>query len=442
MKRSEKNKENKRTKDNIRKKSKITPLVILVCVAVAAIFVFSLINANIDSGKIVDTEIAKRYTYKENITSSSDIVRNETLLTYDGSKVLYYTVQDGDIVSAGSEVALVFANETDALNYNRINEINKQISILEDLNTSYENVNTDFSAVDKQIELNLKNIISAVNSNSPSQIDVCSDNLVYSINQRQVITGAVTSFDEQISLLKSEASTYQKQGGSYTDAIKANSGGYFVASADGYEGLIDYDKVTELTVEDLKDELKPQSVSDNTIGKIVSGLNWYVVCKLSADDALTLSHSNVYPTLTFPNTTVTDIPATLVALNQTSKQAEAVAVFRCNYMNTPISHLRNETVQITVNAYTGLRISKTAIHDDYVEVAGSETSEKQRVQGVYVRHGNQLDFKEVSILYAGSDFVIIDEEPAEGVLISGETVKLNDEVVIKGDDLFEGKDVQ
>ena len=110
-------------------------------------------------------------------------------------------------------------------------------------------------------------------------------------------------------------------------------------------------------------------------------------------------------------------------------------------MNSPISHLRNETVQITVNSYTGLRISKSAIHDGNVEVADG-SGEIQRVQGVYVRHGSQLEFKEVSIMYAGPDFVIIDETPDEGILVSGETLKLNDEVVIKGEDLFEGKNVQ
>lgn len=429
-------------RQNSKKKNKITTALVISIVIVVAVFVFAVINANINTGNIVDTEIAKRYTFNENITASANVVRKESLLSYDGSKVLYYTVNDGDIVSAGSEVALVFANETDALNYNRISEINKQIQILEELNTSHENVNTDFSAVDKQIELNLKNMISAVNSNSPIDISTSGNNLVYSINQRQIITGAVSGFDEQIAVLKEEARNYQQNGGTYTDAIKSELGGYFVASADGYEGLIDYDTVAELTLDDLQTELNPKEVSENTIGKIVSGLNWYVVCKLSADDALTLSHSNVYPTLTFPNTTCKDIPAELVALNQTSKQADAVAVFRCNYMNTPISHLRNETVQITVNSYTGLRISKDALHDDYVVPYGDDGSELKKVQGVYVKHGSQLEFKEVSILYAGSDFVIINETPEEGVLISGETLKLNDEVVIGGDDLFEGKDVQ
>lgn len=427
------------------KKSILKRIFFIAVIAVILVyFGVMLFRGRIATDDMIDTEIATRYSYSENITTDSTIVRNESLLTYNGSKVLYYTVNDGDIVSVDSEVALVFANESDALNYNRINDISKQIEILESLNTSNSNIQTDFSAIDKQIELNLKNMITAVNTHTPSKIISSGDNLVYSINQRQIITGEVENFDEQIAKLNSELKQYQQSGGTYTDVIKTNASGYFVASADGYENVFDYDKVTELTVEDLSAEHKPQAVSEGTIGKIVSGLNWYVVCKLSADEALTLSHSNQSIYLTFPNTTCTDIPATLVALNQTSKQSDAVAVFRCNYMNTPISHLRNERVQISVNAYSGIRISKEALHDDYIEITGDDNStvSKEKVQGVYVLHGNELEFKEVSILFAGPDFLILDENPDSATLVSGETVKLNDEIVVKGEDLYDGKDVK
>ncbi len=413
----------------------------LICIALVGYFIFALVNANIDTSSVIDTEIAKRYSYNETITTPSFIVRNETLLSYNGSKVLYYTVNDGDIVPAGDEVALVFANETDALNFNKLNEINSQIEILKGLNTSHENVKTDFSAVDKQIELNLRNLIYAVNSNAPSQISSSGDSLIYSINQRQIITGAVTNFDKQISALESQAQRYINEGCNYTNVVTTDVGGYFVASADGYESSYDYNSVTELTVDTFSVDVKSKTVSDDVIGKIVSGLNWYVVCELSADDAITLSHSNTSTMLTFPSTTCSELPATLVALNQESKQSEAVAVFRCNYMNTPISHLRNETVQITVNTFNGLRISKSALHDEYVEVKDSDIGEKKKVQGVYVVHGSELVFKEVSIIYAGADFVIIDENPDEGTLVSEETLKLNDEVVISGEDLYVGKKV-
>lgn len=425
------------------KKYKKAFLAILLII-VLGVFVFAFIDLNITSGENVDVEVANRYTYNEVINADCIVVRNEQLLEYSGSKVLYYTADDGDIVGAGSQVAYVFANETDALNYNRLTEINKQISTLESLNTSYTDVKTDYSAVDKLIELNINNIISAVNSNSTSEISKCADDLVYSVNQRQIITGKVTDFDSQIEALKAEASKYKQSGNMYTDIITPGAGGYFVASADGYENCYDYDKISELTVDDFTLDIKPKKVSEDTIGKIVSGLNWYVVCKLDADQALTLSHANTSSSITFANTTCKNIPATLVALNQESRQSDAVAVFRCNYMNTPISHLRIETAQITVNTHSGLRVSKSALHDDFVELDTPDSSgnNKKKVQGVYVKFGNKLEFKEVSILYAGNDFVIIDESPEDGVLLSDDTLKLNEEVVIKGENLYDGKTIE
>lgn len=414
---------------------------IALAVFIVAYFSVMLYRGNINTGSMIDTEIASKYSYNENITASGFIARNETLLTYDGSKVLYYTVSDGDIVGVGAEVALVFANETDALNYKKVNEINKEIEVLQSLNTSHGNANTDFSAVDKQIELNLTNIISAVNSNSASSIASSGDSLIYSINQRQIVTGEVKNFNEKIASLNAEAEKYRQAGSDYIDVITTDTSGYFVASADGYENVLDYETVPTLTVDEFSKERKPAAVSDNTIGKIVSGLNWYVVCELSADDALTLSHSNVDITLSFPNTTCSDIPATLIALNQASKSTEGVAVFKCNYMNTPLSHLRNETIQITVNSFTGIRVSKEALHDDYVDVQNSSNpnGEQKKVQGVYTVRGSELVFKEISILYAGKDFVIADDSPEEGVLISGETIELNDEIVVRGEDLYNGK---
>ena len=109
-------------------------------------------------------------------------------------------------------------------------------------------------------------------------------------------------------------------------------------------------------------------------------------------------------------------------------------------MNAAISHLRNETVQITVNNYDGIKISKDAIHNDYV--VNSKTEEKEKVLGVYVTYGSKLEFREISILYSDDDFVIVDDNPAEGVLVSGETIEFNDEIVVKGDNLYAGKNIK
>ena len=54
-------------------------------------------------------------------------------------------------------------------------------------------------------------------------------------------------------------------------------------------------------------------------------------------------------------------------------------------------------------------------------------------------YGNELQFKEVSILYSGSDFVICDPSPDSGVLFNGKTISLYDNVVVEGSDLKDGK---
>lgn len=416
--------------------------IIMVCVILIGYFVFAFINSNINNSNVVTTEIAKRFTYNETISAECFVVRNETLLDYSGSKVLYYTANDGDIVGAGSNVALVFADETDALNFNKYNELQNRIEVLKSLNTSHEEVKTDYASVDKQIEVDITNIISAVNTNTPSKIKKSADDLIYSINQRHIITGKISNFNAQIANLQTEAASYKNARKKYIDTVSSDTGGYFVASADGYENVFDYKNVTDYTVDTFNYDAKPEAVNDNTIGKIISGLNWYIVCKLSADDALSLSHADVSLGATFINTNCKDLPVSLVALNQNSKQSDAVAVFKCNYMNDAISHLRKETVQISISEHTGLKVSKDALHTAYIDAVNTDDlSDKAKVLGVYTCYGSELQFKEVSILYSGADFVIVDENPADGVLISGETIKLNDEIVIKGENLYEGKSV-
>ena len=416
--------------------------IVAVVFAIVIYVVVTAVNANMKNSNELTTEIAVKYDYSESISADAIIVREETVVKNNiADGVEYYMVNDGDKVAVGSVVAKVFADETDALFYNKIQEIDEKIAVLESLNTPYDNVSTD-SAVDAQIYLNICSLLDAVNNGDFKDRDTSAENLVYSINQRQRIVGTVADFNPQIQTLQQEKTKYSDAGSNYIAEITAPKAGYFVANVDGYENVYNYDSVTELTVEDLSKVYVPESISENSIGKIVSGLDWFIVCKLSADDALSLSHSESYPEIIFSSASDEPVPVDLVALNQASKQSDAIAVFKCNYMNSNLSSLRNEPVQIVINSFEGVRLSKDALHDDYVQVVDNEgepTGETARVQGVYILHGSELLFREVSVIFAGSDFVIIDINPESAILKSDKTIIINDEVVIEGDDLYDGK---
>lgn len=424
------------------KKEIFKKIFFVAVIFVTLIYVVSvLVNANMNNSNELETEIAVKYDYSESISANAVIVREETLINNSvANGVEYYMVNDGDKVAVGTVVAKIFADENDALYHNKVQEIDDKIAVLQSLNTPYDNVSTD-SAVDSQIYLNINSLLKAVNTGNFKDRDNAAKSLVYSINQRQRIIGTVTDFNTEIQALQQEKAEYTS-GGGYIAEIRAPKSGYFVAEVDGYENVFDYDHVSELTVSDLTRSYVPENVSQSSAGKIVSGLDWYIVCKLSADDALSLSHSESYPSIVFSSASDEPVPVDLVALNQASKKDEAVAVFSCNYMNSSLSCLRNESVQIVINSVEGVRISKAALHDDYVDVVDAEgepTGERARVQGVYILHGSELLFREVSVVYAGSDFVIVDINPASAILKSGETIIINDEVVIKGDDLYDGK---
>lgn len=416
--------------------------IVAIVFAIVIYVVVTAVNANMNNSNELTTEIAVKYDYSESISADAIIIREETVVKNNiADGVEYYMVNDGDKVAVGSVVAKVFTDETDALFYNKIHEIDEKIAILESLNTPYDNVSTD-AAVDAQIYLNIFSLLNAVNNGDFKDRDTSAESLVYSINQRQRIVGTVSDFNPQIQTLQQERTKYSDAGSSSIAEIMAPKAGYFVANVDGYENIYDYDNVTELSVDDLSKVYVPENISDNSIGKIVSGLDWYIVCKLSADEALSLSHSESYPEIIFSSATDEPVPVDLVALNQSSKQSDAVAVFKCNYMNSTLSSLRNESVQIVINSFEGVRLSKDALHDDYVQVVDSEgelTGETARVQGVYILHGSELLFREVSVVFAGSDFVIVDINPDSAILKSDKTIIINDEVVIEGDDLYDGK---
>ncbi|MBQ5440319.1 MAG: hypothetical protein IIT49_05995, partial [Clostridia bacterium] len=105
-----------------------------------------------------------------------------------------------------------------------------------------------------------------------------------------------------------------------------------------------------------------------------------------------------------------------------------------------------EEITIKTLDYKGLRVNRRAVHDNYVTVQdydenGDVTgSHEERVQGVYVIYGNKLVFEEINIIYSEKDFVICDTS-LDG-LKTGSTIKLYDEVVVQGKELYDGKAVR
>jgi hypothetical protein len=419
-------------------------IVSILVVAMVAYVGFLFFGANFS--KAVDVENAVSATISDTISSTGFVVRNEKYITNDRGGVLSYSVENGDNVSVGQSIADIYSKENDAVAQQKIKSIDEQITNLNNLTKFSYKESVGLDTVNNEIDNQICSLLSNVNKRKLSQSDSNISNLLYYINEKQIITGQVKNFKAKINELESEKEEIAKTCSSKIGTVQTNKAGYYVSSVDGYEKSIKYNDVKNVTVKDLKNVSKSDVKSD-VIGKVVVNPEWYILCKIDKDQAISLSKiqgENGKVTVTIPSISKKNIDASIYSINQESKSDNAVLVLSCDYMSKELSSARKETVEISTAEYTGLKVAKRAIHEDYVTKTvekkdGTTVTKKKKVQGVYVLHGSELIFKEISIVYSGKQYVLCDPSPDDGTLYSGSTVQLYDQVVIKGDNLYDGK---
>jgi hypothetical protein len=86
-----------------------------------------------------------------------------------------------------------------------------------------------------------------------------------------------------------------------------------------------------------------------------------------------------------------------------------------------LAALRSASMLVVDNEYSGLRISKKSLRMP------------DSVSGVYVVEGMQIKFKKVKIVYTADDFVLCEKSDDDDAL------RLYDQVVVKGKNLYDGK---
>lgn len=446
QKHSEKSKYSKRTLEQRAATRKLTTR-IFVGVSVALVFIFIVfifVTTNFMGSDSIVTETAYKTTVSDTISTTGFVIRDEEYIDNTSNGVLAYQVTDGDKVTANGTIATIYENESDAINFQRICEIEDEIADLKTLNNISNSVNVGLDSVNNQLDSRLVAFIESVNKRDFNNITGIENELLSAIYRKQIITGDQMNFDTNISQLEEEKAQLESSTGDSIGEITAKNSGYYTSAIDGYENIFSIDDLKEISCSDIEDA-KPADVDESKyVGKIIKGVNWYLACPVTAEQAVAITHNSFDVSVRIPYANADLIPAKVISVNQFSGEDMAIAILQCNYMSPALSQIRNEAVDIELNTYEGLKVSKKALHDDYVTQTtyddnGNEKTEEVKVQGVYVKYGRQLIFKQVFIIYSDEEYVICSENPDSDVIISGSTLTLYDEVVVEGDDLYDGK---
>ena len=420
------------------------------CVAFLLLFYigYQVYNANYAS---VKTEVAV-YVQADDpgtaevVQATGTAVRKESVIQQQTNGVVTYVVEDGGKVSKGGTVAELYATEQDAAAQQQIETLNLQISQLQKLSSPGSTYAVDQDSLTKQISQKLIALLQTSVSGEYDALDEPREDLLYVLNERQIVTNKVSDFNDRINSLtqQRDALTANRQ---VLGTVTAPSAGTFISEVDGYESVFDYDSILTITPEQYQQKLETQvSPPADAVGKICGEFKWYFVCVVSAQDALKFIEGNAV-SLSFPFATSDSVTAVVRAVNQESIESQAAVVLECSTMNEELARLRTETCAVSVTEYSGIRVSQKAVH--FAEVTrtvenedGEETTETREVKGVYVMHGSEIVFRQIVPLYSTSTYVICDPNPDPEELMTSETVQLYDEIVVEGTDLYDGKVVK
>ena len=392
---------------------KILLTVIIVSFAVYQIFTFFY--------QPLTTVAALYFTTDKGIEFSGTVVRNEVLIENNNSGVIHYNVSNSDKIAKGSSIADIYDSSTDSESYSKLEQLEQKLAFLNNF-ALYNGDITDLTVISRKID----DKIAEINKNAKTGKYVSTDDntqLLALLGSKQNAVEGTGNIDGMVTSLQSQIDSLKATLKPKSSDIKAPESGYFLSDADGFETVLTPDIVENITADDL-DNLKPAEVSQNTIGKVVTDYKWYLLTVLDSDDALKLKENQNY-NIVLSQYFNSQIELTLQKLRPSDSSDKILAVFYCENTNGVFSSLRNIDGNIVLESYTGIKVPNSAIRklDDRL--------------GVYTISGGVVKFKDIKVLYSENDFSIceIDENGQDSSL------RLYDEIIDKGKNLYDGKTI-
>lgn len=366
------------------------------------------------------TVTAFSYTISDSYSGGAVAIRDERVLTDSPGGVLSYVCADGEVVIPGMTIAEVYSGEEDLYWQTLMDQYRSEIALLKEAQRTPEQflVTDSLSA---QINEALGQVVDAVSRSRIGTLSDQRDRLSLLMGKRQVATGREKDFSQRISYLEEQYRYAKEQMSQSVQAIQTGIGGYFCSATDGYEGILTPD-FEQLTVEDyrraINGTLKPAESAG--IGKVQQGHNWYLGIAVPSEEMERFSvGASVFLDFSFPG--CTDIPGSVAEILR-EEGGDGIVFLRTNYINETLINMRRCDLTVRFKAYTGLRVPARALRY------------QGQTEGVYVKQGALITFKPIERVYTGEDFVLCsDASDVENPL------RLFDEVVVEGVDLYDGK---
>jgi len=368
------------------------------------------------------TQAALLHTVTEEATVEGIFLRDEQPVHLEGSRdgYLCYTRESGERVSAGGLLASVYPTADQLETGLEVMALDETIERLSALIVRPGIGVAGVRETETEITALLTGLSAESSAGSAHNARQIKSRLIYETSRRQMAIGAFEEAEQLYEQLVARRAALSASL-SGTRRVTAPVAGFFLSYSDGYESICDESLAGSLTVDEIEAlRAAPPDDRSSAIGKLVHGYTWYFVCP--ADQALVerLTAGRSYE-LRFAYNPLNPVPATLERIYASGEDGY-VLTFSSSHVTEELLLLRQHSAEVLLGAYEGLRIPNEARR----VVDG--------VTGVYVRSGLTFEFRPIEVLHADERWSIVKWEPNKA---GG--LKLYDEVVVTGKDLYDGK---
>ncbi len=397
-----------------------------VIAALLAVFLLVTVISQfaIKSENGIKTEVAIRYESEDALVFDGVFVRNEHTVTSNVSGVLRYAHADGSKLGKNSVIADVYDSISDIQKKNKINALNKRIDSLTDAQSLAGTDNSQIDAFNTLITEKHSELIKALYQNDYTAAAQLKYDLLNLQSKRDMAKGKSEDYSSVINSLQQQADSLESGISSQLQSIVSEEGGYFVSSSDGYEDELNFDNIGSLTEKRITEIVNTHTEnknSGNVIGKMIDDYEWKLAAVIDTEDA-TVLEEDTYVTLMAGASTV-PIRAYVESKEKADDSTNSIVIFSSDVLNETLASKRVERFRLSLEDYSGIRISASAIHFD-----------EDNNMGVYIKTGSQAEFRRIKPVYSGEDFVIAEDTSGEIGYLT-----LYDNIITEGKNLYDGK---
>lgn len=380
---------------------------ILIFAAVIALYlgyyIYSALNEPYQTAQVYS------YTANDSVTAEGLVVR-EALVLPAQSGILELTRAEGEKVGKGQQIALVYRDSQAQASQAHIEELELAIELLEEAISQSGSLESaarlDEDIIQSMVALRASYALGDCTRLREQVLGVKSSVLKRGYTYGDGLTSADLS--ARLRQLREELDILTRQSARATTRISAPTPGVFSSLVDGYESLLTPETVYELTPTSLQELINsPAGENSESMGKLITSDTWYFAANLPQTAARRLEEGDA-ASLRFSGDLNRTVEMTVDRIGAT-EGGKTLVVFSSNRYLTLTTLLRHQTAELVFESWSGLRIPKRALRlVEFTQDADHPDGSASTVTrtGVYALVNGRTEFREVDILYEGSDYYV------------------------------------